>query len=376
MRKLGQNVELLVLVEVLSRETASSKSSCCRAPATCWPACPQAPDRAPFVELGQHRGLEVLAQRSDERRRAAPDAAVRSGRRGRLHATERQLRALWRRRFRPWRGDGMQEFGAVAASSRSSTSPAASFVGLSRCIRFCRSPCPDHGPARRMKRGDSLRSRVLGDRWFRGYRRGRGHTDPLKRDGSEQRPRLAQPPALVYSLLSGILRGAGRPVFAEEQLIQRWLYGAAAWTSHHSPTELSTSCCRPRREARRRRGPAELGAVAARLVTPRRACKARRKPHAVGRRPEFPIKGVGFGRRPFFLYRLAWIKQFSLSRRLFAMSSSGGRSRRLIPEPRLNFWRVTYGNFTDMAVIDWCKPFGSDSEPETLFKRARRTGPV
>jgi hypothetical protein len=28
--------------------------------------------------------------------------------------------------------------------------------------------------------------------------------------------------------------------------------------------------------------------------------------------------------------------------------------------PRLNFWRVQYGNLMDMAVIDWCKLFGSD----------------
>ena len=32
------------------------------------------------------------------------------------------------------------------------------------------------------------------------------------------------------------------------------------------------------------------------------------------------------------------------------------------PRPRLNFWRVIYGNCTDMAVIDWCKLFGSDRE--------------
>jgi hypothetical protein len=32
------------------------------------------------------------------------------------------------------------------------------------------------------------------------------------------------------------------------------------------------------------------------------------------------------------------------------------------PEPRLNFWRVMYANCLDMAVIEWCKLFGSDSE--------------
>jgi hypothetical protein len=29
--------------------------------------------------------------------------------------------------------------------------------------------------------------------------------------------------------------------------------------------------------------------------------------------------------------------------------------------PHLNFWRVMYGNQMDMAVIEWCKLFGSDS---------------
>jgi hypothetical protein len=28
--------------------------------------------------------------------------------------------------------------------------------------------------------------------------------------------------------------------------------------------------------------------------------------------------------------------------------------------PHLNFWRVIHGNFMDIAVIDWCKLFGSD----------------
>jgi hypothetical protein len=31
-------------------------------------------------------------------------------------------------------------------------------------------------------------------------------------------------------------------------------------------------------------------------------------------------------------------------------------------EPHLAFWRVIYGNLTDMAVLDWCKLFGSDDE--------------
>lgn len=32
------------------------------------------------------------------------------------------------------------------------------------------------------------------------------------------------------------------------------------------------------------------------------------------------------------------------------------------PEPSLNFWRLIYGNCLDMAVVDWCKLFGSDNE--------------
>jgi hypothetical protein len=29
-------------------------------------------------------------------------------------------------------------------------------------------------------------------------------------------------------------------------------------------------------------------------------------------------------------------------------------------EPKLNFWRVMYGNLTDTAALEWCKLFGSD----------------
>lgn len=32
------------------------------------------------------------------------------------------------------------------------------------------------------------------------------------------------------------------------------------------------------------------------------------------------------------------------------------------PTPHLNFWRVILGSCLDMAVIDWCKLFGSDHE--------------
>ena len=33
------------------------------------------------------------------------------------------------------------------------------------------------------------------------------------------------------------------------------------------------------------------------------------------------------------------------------------------PEPRLNFWRLIHGNQLDIAVLEWCKVFGSDGEP-------------
>src|SRR5215471_11762480 len=37
------------------------------------------------------------------------------------------------------------------------------------------------------------------------------------------------------------------------------------------------------------------------------------------------------------------------------------------PEPRLNFWRIQYGNLMDLAVIDWCKLFGSDDAERQLI---------
>ena len=33
------------------------------------------------------------------------------------------------------------------------------------------------------------------------------------------------------------------------------------------------------------------------------------------------------------------------------------------PNPPLNFWRLMNGNSFDMAVIDWCKLFGSERDP-------------
>jgi hypothetical protein len=38
------------------------------------------------------------------------------------------------------------------------------------------------------------------------------------------------------------------------------------------------------------------------------------------------------------------------------------------PNPRLNFWLIIYGNLLDVAVLEWCKLFGADSEP-THWKR-------
>lgn len=34
------------------------------------------------------------------------------------------------------------------------------------------------------------------------------------------------------------------------------------------------------------------------------------------------------------------------------------------PKPPLNFWRLMYGNCLDMAVMEWCKLFGSDNEEQ------------
>ena len=39
------------------------------------------------------------------------------------------------------------------------------------------------------------------------------------------------------------------------------------------------------------------------------------------------------------------------------------------PAPRLNFWRVIYGNSLDIGVIDWCKLFGSIG-PSHIIGRA------
>lgn len=33
------------------------------------------------------------------------------------------------------------------------------------------------------------------------------------------------------------------------------------------------------------------------------------------------------------------------------------------PNPALNFWRLIYGDLLDVAVLEWCKIFGTDTEP-------------
>jgi hypothetical protein len=38
------------------------------------------------------------------------------------------------------------------------------------------------------------------------------------------------------------------------------------------------------------------------------------------------------------------------------------------PNPTLYFWRLIYGNLLDVAVLEWCKVFGTDTEP-THWKR-------
>jgi hypothetical protein len=37
--------------------------------------------------------------------------------------------------------------------------------------------------------------------------------------------------------------------------------------------------------------------------------------------------------------------------------------RSVDPNPTLNFWRLIYGNLLDVAVLEWCKIFGTDTEP-------------
>lgn len=51
--------------------------------------------------------------------------------------------------------------------------------------------------------------------------------------------------------------------------------------------------------------------------------------------------------------------------RLVHLARSVGMKRALTeaaPEPHLNFWRLILGNQLDIAVLEWCKVFGSDGE--------------
>lgn len=52
--------------------------------------------------------------------------------------------------------------------------------------------------------------------------------------------------------------------------------------------------------------------------------------------------------------------------RLVHIARSVGMKRALTdvnPNPDLNFWRLIHGNQLDIAVLEWCKVFGSDCEP-------------
>jgi hypothetical protein len=44
------------------------------------------------------------------------------------------------------------------------------------------------------------------------------------------------------------------------------------------------------------------------------------------------------------------------------------------PDPPLNFWRLFHGNQLDIAVLEWCKVFGSDAEPTHWKKVVPTTG--
>jgi hypothetical protein len=45
-------------------------------------------------------------------------------------------------------------------------------------------------------------------------------------------------------------------------------------------------------------------------------------------------------------------------------------------EPKLNFWRVMYGNLTDTAALEWCKLFGSDdSETQPVHWKSLACAP-
>ncbi len=51
--------------------------------------------------------------------------------------------------------------------------------------------------------------------------------------------------------------------------------------------------------------------------------------------------------------------------RLVHLARSIAMKRALVavePEPKLNFWRLVQGNQLDVAVLEWCKVFGSHAE--------------
>lgn len=53
------------------------------------------------------------------------------------------------------------------------------------------------------------------------------------------------------------------------------------------------------------------------------------------------------------LFRLVHISRSALMKRALTAVD---------PDPHLNFWRLIHGNQLDIAVLEWCKVFGSDSE--------------
>ncbi len=45
------------------------------------------------------------------------------------------------------------------------------------------------------------------------------------------------------------------------------------------------------------------------------------------------------------------------------------------PDPHLAFWRLIYGDLSDITVLEWCKLFGSDDDERQLGKTLHQTKP-
>lgn len=54
------------------------------------------------------------------------------------------------------------------------------------------------------------------------------------------------------------------------------------------------------------------------------------------------------------LFRLAHLARSAVMKRVLT---------EVDPNPHLNFWRLINGNQLDIAILEWCKVFGSDIEP-------------